>query len=163
MQKKSFSINSKWSYIDKLAKLPRPLHGRPSLPASIAILEALSKNCNHQTPQNEKKYVFGKWQIKICLLITPILSIEWCYMSYILYFASLYMIFTCCQLTLGPFSSILKRSAVGRHSNCRQAKPDMSSARRKHAGRSYCACVVQLSVTQRWRHMTSQWRRYLFI
>ena len=97
VQKNSFSINYKWSYIYKLAKLPRPLHDRPSLPASIAILEALSKNWNHQTPQNDKKYVFGKWQIKICLLITPILSIGRCYISYILYFASLYTIFTCCQ------------------------------------------------------------------
>ena len=46
---------------------------------------------------------------------------------------------------LGPFSSILMRSAVGRHSNYRQAKPNMASARRKQL-------VGKLSVTRRWRH-----------
>ena len=103
MQQTSFSINYKRCIIDKLGKVHNPHRGPPSLPAPIAILEALSKNWNHQMPQNDKKYVFGKWQIKICLLITPILSIGRCYMSYILYFASLYTIFTCCQPRWGRF------------------------------------------------------------
>ena len=34
---------------------------------------------------------------------------------------------------LGPFSSILMRSAVGHHSNCRQPKPNMASARANDA------------------------------
>ena len=163
MQQTSFSINYKRCIIDKLGKVHNPHRGPPSLPAPIATLEALSKNWNHQTPQNDKKYVFGKWQIKICLPITPILSIGRCYMSYILYFASLFIIFTCCQLALGCQRFVFFYfGAISwpHHNNSRQ---NMASARGGTLPGPYCACVVQLYVTQRWRHMTSHWRHYLFI
>ena len=98
MQKNSFSINSKRSYIDKLAKVQQQPHGPPSYQLPWRVSQALSKIWIHQTPRNEKIYVFGKWQIKLFLPITSIWPIVRCYMSYILYFASFYIIFTCWQL-----------------------------------------------------------------
>ena len=63
------------------------------------------------------------------------------YLIYIIFREFVYNIYLL-STALSSFSSILRRSAVGRHSNCRQTKPNTASARANDALGSYCACVV---------------------